>query len=122
MMTELATSRLRELVGLELERHDASAAIGDTGAAWWALERAHILSQPDLPLHLRVHWEMLGYAVRQRDLREVAGQTLRLALAPIGALTGRIPVGNTGRSNVSAFEAMPIPADLRAAIDAETRP
>ncbi len=121
-MTDPAESRLRELVGLELDRHDASATIGDTGAAWWALERAHILSQPDLPMHLRVHWTMLGYAVRQRDLREVAGQTLRLAVAPIGSLTGRIPVGNTGRSNVSAFEAMPIPAALRAAIDAGTKP
>ena len=122
MMTDLATSNLRELVGLELERHDISAATGEIDAAWWALERAHILSQPDLPLHLRVHRTMLGYALRLGDLREVAGQTLRLLLAPIGSLTGRIPVGNTGRSNVSAFEAMPIPADLRAAIDAESRP
>lgn len=121
-MTDLAKSRRRELVGLALERDDASAAIGDTGAAWWALERAHILSQPDLPTHLRVRWTMLGYTVRQRDLCEVAGQTLRLALAPIGWLTGRLPVGNTGRSNVSAFEPMPIPAELRAAIDAEPRP
>ena len=75
-MTDVPKSRLRELVGLELERHDASAAIGDTGAAWWALERAHILSQPDLPLHLRVHWTMLGYAVRQRDLRELVGASV----------------------------------------------
>lgn len=121
-MPDRTRAALREVVGLELKRHDASAAIGDTGAAWWALERAHILSQPDLPLHLRVHWTMLGYAVRMSDLREVAGQTLRLALALIGSLTGRIPVGNTGRSNVSAFQPMPIPADLRAAIDAEPKP
>ncbi len=121
-MTDDDSVPLRELVGLELERHGASAAIGDTGAAWWALERAHIISQPDLPLHLRVHWTMLGYAIRMGDLREVAGQMLRLALAPIGSLTGRIPVGNTGRSNVSAFEPMAIPADLRAVIDAEIRP
>lgn len=121
-MPDRTRAALREVVGLELERHDASAAIGDTGAAWWAPERAHILSQPDLPLHLRVHWTMLRYAVRMGDLREVAGQTLRLALAPIGSLTGRIPVGNTGRSNVSAFQPMPIPADLRAAIHAEPKP
>ena len=121
-MPDRTRAALREVVGLELERHDASAAIGDTGGAWWALERAHILSQPDLPLHLRVHWIMLRYAARMGDLREVAGQTLRLTLAPIGSLTGRIPVGNTGRSDVSAFQPMPIPADLRAAIDAEPKP
>jgi hypothetical protein len=37
---------------------------------------------------------------------------VRIILAPLGALTGRLPVGNTGRSNVSAFAPMPIPADL----------
>ncbi len=112
---------LRGLVALELERHNAAAAIGDTGAAWWTLERAHILSQSDLPLHLRVHWTMFRYALRLSDLREVAGQALRLALAPIGALTGGIPAGNTGRSNISAFETMAIPADLRDALDTGAR-
>lgn len=121
-MPDRTWATLRELIGQELERHDASAAIGDTGGAWWALERAHILSQPNLPVRLRVHWAMLGYAIRLADLREIAGQTLRLALAPIGSLTGRIPVGNTGRSDVSAFQPMPIPAELRAAIDAEPKP
>lgn len=38
---------------------------------------------------------------------------LRLALAPLGNLTGRIPQGNTGRSNVSAFQSMEVPDDLR---------
>ena len=41
---------------------------------------------------------MLGFAVELRDWREIAGQVVRLALAPLGAMTGRIPVGNTGRS------------------------
>ncbi len=122
MTPERPATQMPGLVNAELARHRSAARVGDAGAAWRALERAHILSQPDLSMHLRVHWAMLGYAARQRDLREVAGQTLRLALAPIGSLTGRIPVGNTGRSNVSAFEPMAIPADLRAVIDAETRP
>lgn len=62
---------------------------------------------------MRVHWLMLFYAVRLRDAHEILGQIMRLALAPIGALAGRVPVGNTGRSNVSAFAPMPIPEDLR---------
>jgi hypothetical protein len=37
-------------------------------------------------------------------------------LAPLGSLTGRLPVGNSGRSNVSAFAPMPIPADLAEAL------
>jgi hypothetical protein len=32
---------------------------------------------------------MLRYAIEQRDWREVMGQLVRLALAPLGALTGR---------------------------------
>lgn len=60
---------------------------------------------------------MLKLAVRLGDLREVAGQALRFSLAPLGSLSGRIPIGNTGRSNVSAFTPMEIPDDLREALD-----
>jgi hypothetical protein len=64
---------------------------------------------------------MLIYALRLHDLREVAGQVARLALAPLAAMTGRVPVGNTGRSNVSAFRPMPIPDDLRSVMDGGPR-
>lgn len=60
---------------------------------------------------------MLAFAVQLRDWPEAAGQLLRLAIAPLGNLTGRLPTGNTGRSTVSAFTAMDIPSDLRAIID-----
>jgi hypothetical protein len=40
----------------------------------------------------------------------------RLALVPLGSLTGRVPVGNTGRARISAFKPMPIPSDLEALI------
>lgn len=100
-------------IALEMQLHREARLVGDVPAAWRALERAHILSQPLLGPHLRVHAAMLGYALRQRDVGEAAGQLARLALAPLGALTGRLPWGNTGRSNVSAFASMPIPDDLR---------
>lgn len=89
----------------------------DRAGAWRSLERAHIVSQRALGPHMRVHTIMLGYAVHLRDYREITGQLTRLALAPLGSLTGRIPFGNTGRSNVSAFEPMPIPEDLRSVLD-----
>jgi hypothetical protein len=114
MMRRPASTPLRDAVALELSRHRAAARIGDTGAAWWTLERAHILSQPELRLHLRVHLAMLFYALRRADLIEASGQAMRLALAPAGALTGRIPLGNTGRARISAFRSMPVPADLSA--------
>lgn len=100
----------------EFAAYRAAASARDAPAAWAALERAHVLSQPMLLLHLRVHLMMLGLALRMRDGREVAGQLLRLALAPLGHATGRTPLGNTGRSNVSAFAPMPVPADLADAL------
>jgi hypothetical protein len=98
---------------VELARHAAAADAGDVDAAWQALERAHIVAQPQLGPHLRVHLLMLACALDTRDVREAIGQVARLALAPFGSLTGRLPAGNTGRSDVSALAAMPVPADLQ---------
>ena len=86
---------------------------GDLPGEWRHLERAHILSQPRALLHIRTHLDMASYAVRQRDPQELAGQLFRLVVAGPGSLTGRYPLGNTGGANVSAYEPMPIPDDLR---------
>lgn len=112
-----ASPSLSDLVAAELERHAWAASAGDVGSAWWALERAHIVSQSSLPLHLRVHVTMLGYALRTADLREAGGQLLRLVLAPFGTLSGRTPLGNTGRARVHPFAPMPVPGDLRRALE-----
>ena len=101
------------LIDREMAAYCTAKAAGEITTAWTALERAHIVSQPYLGPHLSNHWAMFCFAFELRDWREVVGQIVRLALAPLGALTGRIPVGNTGRSNVSAFLEMEIPDDLR---------
>ena len=100
-------------------RSDALTATraGDDNAAWALLEEAHILSQPWPVQHVRVHVQMLGLALRRRLPREIVGQTFRLIVAGPGSLTGRYPEGNTGRADVSAFEPMPVPDDLRAVLD-----
>jgi hypothetical protein len=56
---------------------------------------------------------MLRAAVDLADAREVRGQVVRLLLTPIGHLFNRLPQGNTGRANVSAFAPMPIAPDLQ---------
>lgn len=94
-----------------------AARLGDLPLAWHHLGRAHILAQTSLGAHCVSHWKMLVFAIRLRDWPEAVGQLLRLALAPLGNLTGRLPIGNTGRSTVSAFTAMDIPPDLRAILD-----
>ena len=112
-----ATLHTRRLIKHEMSDFEKARLADDGASAWRALERAHIISQPFLGPHLGNHRAMLRYAIEQRDWREVMGQLVRLAFAPLGALTGRIPIGNTGRSNVSAFQQMPIPDDLRRAIE-----
>ena len=112
------TLPMRRVIADEMTLFHAARVYGEIDVAWQHLERAHIISQPHLGLHLASHWSMFGFAVEQRDWRETVGQIVRLALAPLGALTGRIPVGNTGRSNVSAFQPMLVPDDLRRAIEA----
>jgi hypothetical protein len=47
---------------------------------------------------------MLRYAIEQRDWREVMGQLVRLALAPLGALTGRIPIGRAAYQHPPTFD------------------
>lgn len=108
---------IKVLLESEVTAYREARARNDIEVSWYHLERAHIVSQPHLGLHLASHWSMLGFAVELRDWRETAGQIVRLALAPLGALTGRIPLGNTGRSNVSAFQPMPVPQDLAAKIE-----
>lgn len=114
------TLHARILIADEMTAYDLPRETNDDALAWAALERAHIISQPYLGPHLVNHWAMLGFAVLLRNWGEATGQLARLALAPLGALTGRIPVGNTGRAEVSAFAPMAIPDDLLAKINGAT--
>lgn len=82
------------------------------GDRWLLLEAAHVVGQTRLKPHLETHWLMLGQAWRDRDAGEIAGQAFRLLLVPLGHLTGRLPIGNPGRANVSAFTPLPVRADI----------
>lgn len=96
-------------------------ARGDPASAFSSLERAHVLGQTDFGSHWNVHVLMLRLGWARRDKREVLGQLRRLALVPVGHAVGRLPTGNTGRSNVSAFRSMPVAADLQRLLDERDR-
>ena len=85
--------------------------LGDFPLAFTHLERAHILSQRFTLAHVATHLRMLTLGWRTRNVREVWGQLTR-ALAALLFSRIWIPVGNTGRANVSAIAPMPIPEDL----------
>jgi hypothetical protein len=96
-------------------------AAGDAATAFALLERAHVLGQREFGRHLRVHFHMLRVAWAMRGADEIRGQLLRIALVPVGHLVGRLPIGNTGGSNVSAFKPMAIPPDLERLLEDKWR-
>jgi hypothetical protein len=121
-MGELGRAGAAKLIAAEMAHYRANRISADHGATWRALERAHIIAQPYFAAHLASHWHMLGFALTLRDWREAAGQLFRLLLVPLGSLSGRLPVGNTGRARVSAFRPMPMPGDLAALLSSGDKP
>lgn len=85
--------------------------------SWRYLERAHILSQPYPIEHTAVHWKMLKFGIRLKNMREVLGQIPRLLIGGIKSFVGKVPVGNTGGANVPPLLPMEIPKDLQEIID-----
>ncbi|MBA4214991.1 MAG: hypothetical protein C0449_18110 [Polaromonas sp.] len=80
--------------------------------AWLYLEAAHVVGQLHVKPHLQTHTQMLKLSLRTRDWPEAMGQVMRLALVPLGHLSGRLPLGNPGRATVSAFEPLPVRPEL----------
>ena len=107
---------LRNAYEVELSAAMAATAGGKVEVAFHHLERAHILSQRHTSEHVHVHWLMLRLGASVGAWREVIGQSMRIVAA---ALFSRlwVPFGNTGRANVSAMKSMPVPADLRSALE-----
>jgi hypothetical protein len=108
---------LRLAFDREIALGEALIASGDLDGAMKHLERAHVLGQPFVGPHWKAHASMLELEVRQRRFGAAWGQVLRLFLGAIGSAVGVIPVGNTGGSDISMFERLPIAPDLQAIID-----
>ncbi len=108
----LAPHIVRELTAARAARRQ-----NDPATVWSHLERAHVLSQPSALHHTHVHWLMLLTALRFTDPRELLGQVLRIAVAGVGSLLGRYPLGNTGRARVHISRPMPISPDLQTILD-----
>ena len=104
-------SELKPSYIAELEATRRAEGAGDFQTAFTHLERAHILSQKYALAHAATHLRMLRLGWRTRDFREVLGQLTRTIAALVFSRIW-VPVGNTGRANVSAFAPMPVPEDL----------
>ena len=110
------TGALRTAYAAELSAAAIAATSGNTDRAFHHLARAHILSQRHTIQHVHVHWLMLKLGATVGAWGEVAGQLSRIVAAAIFSRIW-VPVGNTGRANVSALKPMPVPEDLRAVLE-----
>jgi pimeloyl-ACP methyl ester carboxylesterase len=99
-------------VDLQLAAASTFSGRGEYRKSFAYLERAHVLALNSTLQHVRVHWLMLLWAIRQRNMREGFGQVARIIGAASMTALGMVPSGNTGGSNVSTFRPLPIPADL----------
>ncbi|HSH92178.1 MAG TPA: DUF3703 domain-containing protein [Ramlibacter sp.] len=113
--------RIKPLVQEELDAAAAAEAKGEFYTAFQHLERAHVLGQPTTIEHVRVHWRMFRFALRNRLTGEAVGQAWRIVAASLFTAAGLVPEGNTGGSDVSGFRRMPLPQDLDAVIVAARR-
>jgi hypothetical protein len=116
-MTTFAV-RIKPIVQAELAAASGAEARGEFYTAFQHLERAHVLGQATTSEHARVHWRMFRFALRHRLWGEVAGQLWRLVAASIFTAVGLVPEGNTGGSDVNGFRRLPVPQDLKQALDA----
>ena len=115
--TQLAFAQTRstdvdEAYEMEVERADQASQRGDFETAFRHLERAHVLAQRMTGRHIFIHWRMLAAGLRRGDLREAVGQVPRIVASILFSRLW-VPRGNSGRSRVSAFKPMPVPADLQ---------
>ena len=76
------------------------------------VERAHVLGQAFVVPHIRSHWLMLKVEILRRRPVAAMGQMARILLGSLGSAIGVVPVGNTGGSDISMFQRMPIAPDL----------
>lgn len=107
---------LRNAYEAELSAANAARVGGNAEAAFHHLERAHILSQRHTSEHVHVHWLMLRLGASVGAWREVFGQSTRIVAATVFSRIW-VPIGNTGRANVSAIKPMPVPDDLRSVLE-----
>lgn len=114
----LLPARLRPYYRAELHAARVATVRRDWAGAFLHLERAHVLGQRWAWPHTQVHLLMLAHGLRTGSAREVLGQVPRVVFGFLGSVVGRAPTGNTGGANVPAEQPMPIPADLRALLDA----
>ncbi|MDO6818464.1 MULTISPECIES: DUF3703 domain-containing protein [Flavobacteriaceae] len=103
---------LKEHYDKELNLYRNALNRKDYGIAWKHLERSHILGQSYPYEHTYSHWLMLKFGFRQKNIKEILGQVVRLVVGGWKSFIDYVPVGNTGGANVPPLKRMELPHDL----------
>jgi len=112
------STRIYPHVQAEIDAARDAERRGNFHTAFKHLERAHVLGQASTREHVRVHWLMLRFAMRNGMPSQVFGQAWRIAAAAVFTPLGLVPTGNTGSAEVSGIKPMKMPQDLRRLIEA----
>ena len=112
LKAKIFTRNIRPYVEEELALARNDQNYGNKAEAFAHLENAHVLGQASTRLHVKVHVQMLLWAVKQGKIGEVFGQLFRIAGAATKTTFGLVPTGNTGGTNVSPFKVMTIKPEL----------
>jgi len=92
----------------EIDKASKAESSGNAFLAFTHLENAHVLGQASTYWHVKVHYLMMLWGIKHRDVREIMGQIIRVIGAALLTAIKGVPVGNTGGSNVSPVKPMPI--------------
>jgi hypothetical protein len=92
----------------ELSKYKRALTLGNSSAAFIHLENAHVLGQESTYWHVKVHYLMFLWGIKQQDTKEIFGQFIRILGATLLTAIKGVPLGNTGGSNVSPIVPMPI--------------
>lgn len=106
-------AKLKIYFDAEIAAYNQEMLQGNLQQAWCHLERAHIIGQAYPFQHTYAHWKMLKFGIRIKSFKEVLGQLPRLLVGGVKSFVGKIPVGNTGGSNVPPLRSLPIPPDIQ---------
>jgi len=111
------SQKLASCVKSELAKAKQARSVRDARLEFSHLERAHVLGQESTYWHVKVHFMMLAWGLRNISMREIIGQIIRIVGAVVVTPLGVVPLGNTGGSNVSPFKKMPIDPNLESIIN-----
>jgi len=104
---------LRPYFAAELEAYRQQHQMNNFQSAWRHLERAHVIGQAYPYAHSLVHWKMLLFGIQIKSTKEVIGQIPRLLIGGVKSFVGKIPVGNTGGSNIPPLRSLPIEPEIQ---------